>query len=69
MRKLYIAMVLLISSSVVIAQKNDPAAKQVLDAVSAKFKTFSSLQAGFAYKVENGAGKALSTKNGTVWMK
>lgn len=69
MRKLYIAMVLLISSSVVIAQKNDPAAKQVLDAVSAKFKTFSSVQAGFAYKVENGAGKALSTKNGTVWMK
>ena len=69
MRKLYIAMVLLISSSVIIAQKNDPAAKQVLDAVSAKFKTFSSVQAGFAYKVENGAGKALSTKNGIVWMK
>lgn len=69
MRKLYIAMVLLISSSIVVAQKNDPAAKQVLDAVSAKFKTFSSVQAGFAYKVENGAGKALSTKSGTVWMK
>ncbi|MFC0773176.1 LolA family protein [Terrimonas alba] len=69
MRKLYIAMVLLISSSVVIAQKNDPAAKQVLDAVSAKFKTFSSVQAGFAYKVENAAGKALSNKSGTVWMK
>ena len=69
MRKLYIAMVLLISSSIVVAQKNDPAAKQVLDAVSAKFKTFSSVQAGFAYKVENGAGKALSNKNGTVWMK
>ena len=30
MRKLYIAMALLISGSVVIAQKNDPAAKQVL---------------------------------------
>lgn len=69
MRKLYIAMVLLISSSVVIAQKNDPAAKQVLDAVSAKFKTFSSVQAGFVYKVENATGKALSNKNGTVWMK
>lgn len=69
MRKFYIAMALLISSSAIIAQKNDPAAKQVLDAVSAKFKTFSSVQAGFAYKVENGAGKALSTKNGTVWMK
>lgn len=69
MRKLYLAMVLLISGSALMAQKNDPAAKQVLDAVSAKFKTFSSVQAGFAYKVENAAGKALSTKKGTVTMK
>ena len=69
MRKLYIAMVLLISGSVVMAQKNDPEAKQVLDAVSAKFKTFTTVQAGFAYKVENGSGKALSTKTGTVKMK
>lgn len=69
MRKLYLAMVLLISGSVLMAQTNDPAAKQILDAVSAKFKTFSSVQAGFSYKVENAAGKALSTKKGTVWMK
>ena len=62
-------MVLLISGSVVMAQKNDPEAKQVLDAVSAKFKTFTTVQAGFAYKVENGSGKALSTKTGTVKMK
>lgn len=62
-------MVLLISGSVLMAQTNDPAAKQILDAVSAKFKTFSSVQAGFSYKVENAAGKALSTKKGTVWMK
>ncbi len=40
MRKLYVAMALMISCFVVTAQKNDPAAKQVLDAVSAKFKTF-----------------------------
>ena len=69
MRKLYIAMALLVTSFAAMAQKNDPAAKQILDAVSAKFKTFSSVQAAFAYKVENGAGKALSTKTGTVWMK
>jgi outer membrane lipoprotein carrier protein len=50
-------------------QKNDPAAKQVLDAVSAKFKTFSSVQAGFTYKVEDAKGKTMSTKTGTVWMK
>ena len=40
------------------AQKNDPEAKKILDAVSAKFKTFSTVQAGFTYKVENAEGKA-----------
>lgn len=69
MRKLYLAAVLWICGSVVMAQQNDPAAKQILDAVSAKFKTFSSVQAGFAYKVEDAKGKTMSTKKGTVWMK
>jgi outer membrane lipoprotein carrier protein len=69
MRTLYLVMALLISGSVVMAQTNDPAAKQVLDAVSAKFKTFTSVQAGFSYKVEDSKGKAMSTKTGTVWMK
>ncbi len=49
--------------------KNDPEAKKILDAVSAKFKTFSTVQANFTYKVENGAGKALSTKTGSILMK
>jgi outer membrane lipoprotein carrier protein len=49
--------------------KNDPEAKAILDAVSAKFKTFSSVQANFSYKVENAAGKALSTKTGSIQMK
>lgn len=48
---------------------NDPAAKKVLDAVSAKFKTFKSVKAGFNYKVESSAGKALSNKTGTIQMK
>ena len=48
---------------------NDPAAKKILDGVSAKFKTYKSPQASFAYKVENAQGKALSTKKGTVIMK
>lgn len=69
MRTLYLVMALLISGSVVTAQTNDPAAKQVLDAVSAKFKTFSSVQANFSYKVEDAKGKTMSTKTGTVWMK
>jgi chaperone LolA len=49
--------------------KNDPDAKQILDAVSAKFKTFKSPQASFTYKVENAQGKVLSTKKGSVTMK
>ena len=49
--------------------QNDPAAKKVLDAVSAKFRTFSSPQAAFTYKVENAQGKVLSSKKGTVTMK
>ena len=48
---------------------NDPAAKKMLDAVSAKFKTFRSPQATFTYKVENAQGKVLSTKKGLVTMK
>lgn len=48
---------------------NDPAAKKILDAVSAKFRSYKSPQAQFTYKVENAQGKALSTKKGTVTMK
>src|SRR5678816_2560697 len=53
-----------------LAQTNsDPDAKKILDAVSAKFKSFKAIQAGFTYKVENADGKAVSTKKGTVYMK
>jgi outer membrane lipoprotein carrier protein len=69
MRKLGLAMALCISGLVVVAQQNDPAAKEILDAVSAKFKTFNSVQAGFSYKVENAKGKTMSSITGTVWMK
>lgn len=48
---------------------NDPAAKKILDAVSAKFKTYKAPQATFTYTVENAQGKALSTQKGTVTMK
>jgi outer membrane lipoprotein carrier protein len=48
---------------------NDPDAKKILDDVSAKFKTFKSVQAKFSLKIENSAGKAIGTKTGTVSMK
>jgi outer membrane lipoprotein-sorting protein len=49
--------------------KNDPDAKKILDGVSAKFKTFKTTQAAFAYQIENAQGKVLSTKKGNVSMK
>jgi chaperone LolA len=51
------------------AQTGSQDAKKILDGVSEKFKTFKTVNASFTYKVENAAGKALSTKKGTVWMK
>ena len=49
--------------------KTDPAAKAILDAVSAKFKTFTTIQATFSYKVEDGTGKTMSNKTGSIKMK
>lgn len=48
---------------------NDPAAKKILDGVSAKFKTFKVVQAIFALKVEDAKGKVQGTQKGTVYMK
>jgi outer membrane lipoprotein-sorting protein len=49
--------------------KSDPAAKKILDNVSAKFKTYKSVTANFSLKIENSAGKVQGTKSGTVNMK
>jgi len=49
--------------------KSDPEAKKVLDAVSAKFKTFKTMKASFSLKIENASGKIQGTKIGTVLMK
>ncbi|MEI2739965.1 MAG: outer membrane lipoprotein carrier protein LolA [Chitinophagaceae bacterium] len=69
MKKLYVFTLLLGSALISVAQTSDPAAKAILDGVSAKFKTFSTVQASFSYKVENASGKSLSSKTGTILMK
>ncbi|HWC54243.1 MAG TPA: outer membrane lipoprotein carrier protein LolA [Chitinophagaceae bacterium] len=69
MKYLYSLSLMLIFGMVTEAQKNDPDAKKILDAVSAKFKSFKTVQAAFTYSVENADGKILSSKNGTVSMK
>lgn len=48
---------------------SDPDAKKILDAVSAKFKSYKSVAAKFSLKIENAAGKNLGTKAGSVFMK
>ena len=58
-----------IATSLFAQTSTDPDAKRILDAVSARFKSFKAIQAGFTYKVENADGKAISTKKGTVYMK
>ena len=49
--------------------KSDPEAKKVLDAVSAKFKSYKSVQAKFFLKIENASGKSLGSKSGSLYMK
>ena len=48
---------------------SEPAAKKILDEVSAKFKTYKAVQAAFVLKNEDAKGKVLDTKKGTVSMK
>ena len=69
MKKLYLSALLFATTTLAIAQASDPAAKAILDGVSAKFKTFTTVQAGFTYKVENASGNVLSSKVGTIMMK
>ncbi len=70
MKKFFTATLLIALSWTAFSQTtNDPAAKAILDGVSAKFKTFKSVKASFAYKAENAAGKQLAAKSGTLLMK
>lgn len=68
MKKLLFIVVAL-SITVVSVGQRDPKAKALLDQVSAKFKSYKTVTANFAYEIRNAAGKVLSKKNGTVQMK
>ena len=69
MKKIFTFLFAIFSLFVINAQTGSQDAKKILDAVSAKFKSFKTVNSTFTYKVENAAGKALSTKKGTVTMK
>jgi outer membrane lipoprotein carrier protein len=76
MKKLLAILLLVISMVQVNAQANakglgtnDPEAKKILDAVSAKFKSFKTVKGNFSLEIKDAAGKTQGTKKGTVLMK
>ena len=72
MKLFYTLLILMIGVGTTISYAqatNDPAAKKVLDDVSAKFKTYKTVKSTFTFKTESAAGKVLSSKNGTVLLK
>lgn len=75
MKKIYISVafiflaVLSMNAQPLSIGKSDPEGKKILDAISAKFKTYKSVQAKFLLKIENASGKNLGTKTGSVYMK
>lgn len=69
MKKVYLGVLMVIVSFASFAQPKDPKAKVLLDAVSNKFKTYSTVLANFSYQIKNSAGKILSQKMGSINMK
>jgi len=72
---LSVAVIIILSAFTIHAQPpkgmgaSDPNAKKILDAVSAKFKSFKSVQSKFSLKIENSSNKVMGNKSGTVFMK
>jgi outer membrane lipoprotein-sorting protein len=49
--------------------KNDPAAKKVLDGLSAKLKSYTAVQSSFTLKVNDAKGTLQGSKSGTIYIK
>jgi outer membrane lipoprotein carrier protein len=49
--------------------KNDPDAKKVLDALSAKLNSYKAVQANFTLKVEDAKGKLQGSRTGVIYLK
>ncbi len=74
MKKVYLSLLVILFASASQAQNNslgnsDPEAKKILDAVSAKFKTYKGVQAVFTLIAEDSKGKVQGNKKGSVFMK
>lgn len=69
MKSLIVLISTLFIATISFSQPNDPAAKKVLDGVSAKFKSFKSVQVAFTLRQEDAKGGLLGTKKGTASLK
>jgi outer membrane lipoprotein carrier protein len=73
MRNLFVILALFFATNIQAQSnalgKSDPEAKKVLDAVSAKYKSYKSLKGNFALEIKDAAGKVQGKKTGTVSMK
>lgn len=69
MRRIFFSAAILLLTTTAFAQQRDAKAKELLDAVSNKFKSYTSVLADFSYHIQNAAGKVLSSKTGTINMK
>ncbi|MBS1947653.1 MAG: outer membrane lipoprotein carrier protein LolA [Bacteroidetes bacterium] len=74
MKKILITALFFSGLSIVNAQNNslgnnDPAAKKILDQVSAKAKSYKSIKADFTLEIQNAAGKTEGSKKGIVYLK
>lgn len=70
MKKIFtLSMALAFAIGFVFGQNGTADAKKILDGVSAKFRTYKTVQSTFSLKIENASGKVLGNKTGTVYMK
>lgn len=69
MKKLFTFLLAAVSISLSAGAQNDPAAKAILDKVSAKFKTLKTVQANFNLNVTTRAGKNAGKKTGLILLK
>lgn len=76
MTKLSVCLVIALGACLAVAAqntkylgKNDPAAKKVLDQLSAKLNTYKAVQSNFTLKVEDAKGKLQGSRKGLIYLK
>lgn len=69
MKKIIVLFSLFLISYTFCNAQQDPTATKILDGVTAKYKTYTSVKAAFSLKVVDGAGKVTDQQSGTFYLK